>query len=161
MKGSIACPFCKKSHTTASGVAHHLESGACPRARHVNREVIYNAIRQKDTTGVITMKQIAWNDEMNGTFTAGQGTLNRRTGRYECYLCHKDFAQLNGLNQHLNSPIHKQKIYRCFGHGCRKEFGALAQLFGHLESERCGATRFDVVQRNAASVLTGQRMIAW
>ncbi|PIA98281.1 hypothetical protein CB0940_05442 [Cercospora beticola] len=47
MANSITCPFCKRGHTTASGVAHHLETGACPAARNLNRETIYKIINER------------------------------------------------------------------------------------------------------------------
>jgi hypothetical protein len=65
------------------------------------------------------------------------------------------------LNSHLNSPAHREKVYHCPGRGCGKEFRALAPLFNHLESESCGAVRFETVQRNVGGILGGNRLIAF
>jgi hypothetical protein len=68
---------------------------------------------------------------------------------------------LQGLNQHVNSSVHKEKAYHCPGRACAKEFTSLAGLFNHLESETCGAVRFDTVQRNVGGFLSGQRRIGF
>ncbi|GIZ37973.1 hypothetical protein CKM354_000140000 [Cercospora kikuchii] len=159
MANSITCPFCKRGHTTASGVAHHLETGACPAARNLNRETIYKIINERDTRGAITNKQLTWHEEENAELVASNASWNGYA--FECYLCHRDFGTLRALNQHLSSPAHKQKIYHCLSRSCGRQFTALAQLFNHPESESCGATRFSVVQKNAAAVFFGQRMIGW
>lgn len=63
---------------------------------------------------------------------------------YECFLCHRDFKKLVGLNDHLRSPVHEKKMYRCPpGYaGCATEFRALSALCQHVESETCGIRRF-------------------
>ncbi|SMR53152.1 unnamed protein product [Zymoseptoria tritici ST99CH_1E4] len=154
---SICCPFCQRPYTTASGVAHRLESASCPSAPNLNRESIYHAINRLDTRGAITNNLLTWNSSSNASYEATNATWNGRA--FECYLCHRGFGSLGALNQHLSSPVHKQKVYHCFGRGCERQFTALAQLFGHLESESCGATKFADVQRGAQGVLTGQRML--
>lgn len=63
------------------------------------------------------------------------------------------------MNNHVNSPTHKEKVYHCPGRMCGREFRALAALFNHLESETCGAVRFDTVQRNVGDMLSGRRLI--
>lgn len=157
--GSLSCPFCRRSHATASGIVHHLENNSCPKAQNVDRETIYAFIREKDPHGAITNRQLTWHSHENGTFIASAASWNGRN--YECYLCHRGFGQLRSLNQHLESPAHKQKIYHCFGRGCDKQFTALAALFNHLESESCGATRFGTVQKNVGGILTGRKMIGF
>ncbi|WPA97988.1 uncharacterized protein RHO25_002599 [Cercospora beticola] len=112
-----------------------------------------------DTRGAITNKQLTWHEEENAELVASSASWNGYA--YECYLCHRDFGSLRALNQHVSSPAHKQKIYHCLSRSCGRQFTALAQLFNHLESESCGATRFSVVQKNAAAVFSGQRMIGW
>ena len=93
------------------------------------------------------MKQAATSASWNGDF-------------YECYLCHREFTSLNALNQHLASPAHKQKIYHCPSRQCDKDFVSLAALFNHLESESCGAVRFEKVQSGVQNFFTGgQRLI--
>lgn len=68
---------------------------------------------------------------------------------YQCYLCQREFNSLRGLNSHLSSPAHEQKIYRCPGRGCGGEFKLLSGLVQHVESERCGVMRFATVQQQA------------
>jgi hypothetical protein len=145
--------------TTASGVAYHLESASCPRARNANRETIYKLVNARDTSGVITNKLLTWDNGSNADYVATNASWN---GYYfECYLCHHQFTSLIGLNRHLSSPTHKQKLYHCFVSRCGKQFSALAPLFNHLESESCGAVRFGQVQRVATGIMTGQKKIAF
>jgi hypothetical protein len=155
----ISCPFCKRGFATATGVTHHLETGSCPEARSLNRDTILTEIRRRDPTHMITKKLITYHE--SSTITATSASYNRGSGLYECYICHKGFRELQSLNKHVNSPVHKDKAYHCPGRGCGKEFSALAPLFNHLESEACGAVRFDAVQKNVGGFLSGNRMIAF
>lgn len=156
---SITCPFCNTRFTTASGLSHHLERGACPRAPSLNRETIYRMVRARDPGGLITRKTIGWKDEENATYQASSQTWNG--SRYECYLCHRGFKQLSGLNQHLESSVHKQQVYRCPNRQCFKNFATLAGLFNHLESESCHFIRFERVQRSVEAVFNSGRVIAF
>ncbi|KAF1999664.1 hypothetical protein P154DRAFT_436713 [Amniculicola lignicola CBS 123094] len=156
---NIACPFCKRGFATATGVTHHLETGSCPNAPSLNRETIYNEIRKRDPNHVITKKLLTYPGPGSSTVEVTNRCWNGFN--YECYLCDKEFATLQAVNQHVNSPAHKQKVYHCPGRGCAKEFMSLASLFNHLESESCGAVKFESVQRNVGSFLTGRRTIGF
>lgn len=57
---SITCPCCTSSFTTATGLAHHLETGSCPKATGLNRDVVYNLIRSVDHNGLIAKNLIGW-----------------------------------------------------------------------------------------------------
>jgi hypothetical protein len=100
----MACPFCRNHFTTATGVAHHLETGSCERAPQVNRDRLYELVRAKDPHGLISKKLIGWTGS-SPTYEATARTWNGR--QFECYLCHRGFGSLQGLNQHLNSPVRK------------------------------------------------------
>ncbi|KAI1121985.1 hypothetical protein F5Y10DRAFT_83895 [Nemania abortiva] len=154
---SIACPLCKSLFTTAAGVAHHLETGACPNASRLNRDEVYKLVRQVDSGGLIAKNLIGW--EGSTTYQASGLAWN---GHYfECYFCHRLFNTLNSLNQHLQSPVHQQKLYHCPNRvRCRKEFTTLAGVCNHLESESCGAMRFEAVQHQFQGIMRGDRLIA-
>ncbi|KAF2111719.1 hypothetical protein BDV96DRAFT_176031 [Lophiotrema nucula] len=155
---NISCPFCRRAFATATGVTHHLETASCPNARNLNREAILAEIRRRDPNHLITTKLLTYpisSDSIEATEHCWNGDF------YECYLCHREFRSLGALNQHVNSPVHKQRVYHCPSRGCSKEFVALAGLFNHLESESCGAVKFDVVQRNVGGFLSGNRLIAF
>lgn len=152
---TITCPFCKHNYTTASGLAHHLESGSCSRAPQLNRESIHKIIRQKDPHGLITNKQLGTSAKYSATSQAFNGRW------WECYICHREFSNDSALNQHLNSPVHQQKVYHCPNRRCGKEFTALAGLFRHLESEACAFMRFEKVQTQVSNVLNSNRLIAF
>ncbi|KAJ5893626.1 hypothetical protein N7495_005317 [Penicillium taxi] len=160
----IKCPFCRTGFVTASGASHHLETGSCRNAPSLNRESIHNIIRGADQNGMITNKQIEWNSESNSQYTVTSQAWNGDS--WECYLCHKGFGSSRGLSQHLNSPIHQQKVYHCpNSRRCPKEFVSLAALFNHLESESCQFMRFEKVQQVhgqvAESLIRGGRLLAF
>ena len=148
----VACPFCKMAFTTASGLSHHLETGSCSRAKNLNRETIHQAIRQRDPGGLVTKNLLTYPDSNMQSIATGAAWNGHS---FECYLCHRGHATLGALNQHLNSPIHSEKLYRCPNRKCKREFVSLAALFSHLESESCKFVRFEKVQENVHNFITG------
>ncbi|KAE8355933.1 hypothetical protein BDV28DRAFT_17108 [Aspergillus coremiiformis] len=157
---NITCPFCKDNYTNASGLTHHLERGSCRNAPALNRETILRIIRERDPHGTITNRQIEWHEENTGQFSATDRAFNGSS--WECYLCHRDFRTAGALNSHLNSSVHKQKVYHCpnVESKCGKQFSTLAALFNHLESESCSFMRFERVQQQVGDVFQGRRAIA-
>ncbi|KAF9740250.1 hypothetical protein PMIN06_007053 [Paraphaeosphaeria minitans] len=155
---NMLCPFCNRSFATATGLVHHLEAGSCPQARGVNHATILEQIRRVDPHHVLTKKLLTYPSSTPNHTTATSATWNGYG--FECYMCHREFGGLGALNQHVNSPAHRQKVYHCPGRACSKEFTALAGLFNHLESEVCGSVRFEAVQRNVGNFLNG-RMISF
>ncbi|KAJ6179779.1 hypothetical protein N7519_010240 [Penicillium mononematosum] len=157
----VVCPFCDAHFVTASGVTHHIEYAGCPNARKWNRETIHRMIQRLDPNGLVTNKQIEWRNEQNVQYYTTDCAFNGTN--WECYICRKGFGSMAGLNAHLNSPVHKEKIYHCLNkRGCGKEFVSLASLFNHLESESCGYIRFGEVQnvhRRLNDAIMNRKMI--
>lgn len=159
---NMACPFCRATFTTASGVSHHLERSACPNARNLDRQTIHRAIRQRDTQGVITERLLEWHE--NDRHAQWDPASAWDGHGYRCYLCEKAFNSPLALRQHITSPVHQQKLYHCPNGRCgAKKFTTLAALFNHLESESCGYVKFEAVQKNVNGFLTGgsQRLISF
>ncbi|KAH8681285.1 hypothetical protein BX600DRAFT_17251 [Xylariales sp. PMI_506] len=155
---ALQCPFCKAGYATATGLCHHLESGSCPRAASLDRDQVYRVVRSKDPTGAISKKLIGWHG--SPSYQANDRAWNG--DGYECYLCHSEFRSLNGLNQHLSSPFHQQALYHCPNRlQCGKDFKSLAAVMNHLESESCGFTRFDNVQRGLQNVISADRLLSF
>ncbi|KAI0834084.1 hypothetical protein F5Y06DRAFT_307153 [Hypoxylon sp. FL0890] len=154
----IQCPFCKTAYTTATGLAHHLERGACAQAPFLNRDEVYKLVRSKDPAGLISKKMIGWHG--SPSYEASRNAWNGFA--YECYLCHNNFMSLTGLNQHLNSPRHQQALYHCPNRlNCSREFKTLAAVMSHLESEKCAYTRFENVQRTVSNLVSGDRRLTF
>ncbi|KAK4182043.1 hypothetical protein QBC35DRAFT_510683 [Podospora australis] len=152
----IKCPSCKQGYTTATGLTHHLERGACPKASHLNRDQIYNFVRIKDPNGLISKKLLAW----AGSDITHEATERAWNGRsWECYICHRGFNTLKSLNQHLASPTHQQTLYHCPNRNCGSDFKSLAAIINHLESESCGAMRFEQVQTKITSIVSSNRLL--
>lgn len=114
---SVNCPFCKRGFTTATGLVHHIESSACPSARSLDRDSIYDLVRRKDPSGVISKKLIGWTG--SDSFQATARAWNPYEGAYECYLCNRTFRQLSSLNQHLESPARALSVlFSCVVEWC-------------------------------------------
>ncbi|VUC35391.1 unnamed protein product [Clonostachys rosea] len=153
---SVTCPFCKSQHGTATGLVHHLERGACPQAP-LDRDSLYRAVRRYDPQGVVSKKLLEWNG--SSSYSANDRAWNPYVEAYECYLCNRLFNTLNGLNQHLNSPLHQQALYHCPNPSCRRDFTTLAATINHLESESCGFMKFRAVQTNVERIVNPNRML--
>ncbi|KAF4582188.1 putative zinc finger protein [Ophiocordyceps camponoti-floridani] len=152
---SLACPFCGAGFVNGTGIAHHLEAGSCSEARGLNRDQMYRFVRSKDPNGVISKKLLEWTGSVQY-----EATANSYNGSgYECYLCHNEYSQLRHLTQHLNSPRHQSSLYHCPNSSCRRDFKTLAGIINHFESESCGVTRFDKIQRQMDGFLRGQQRL--
>ncbi|KAH9905221.1 hypothetical protein F4778DRAFT_698055 [Xylariomycetidae sp. FL2044] len=155
----IQCPSCKSSYPTATGLTHHVETGSCPNAPTINRDTLYKFVRSKDPGGIITKNLIGWAGSTQ--YEASRRSYNAKRHGWECYLCHRLFKSLPSLNQHLNSPTHQETLYYCANRSCKKEFTTLAGIINHLESESCGCTRFENVQRSIRDVVGSDKLITF
>ncbi|OJT12099.1 hypothetical protein TRAPUB_11351 [Trametes pubescens] len=141
---NIDCPMrgCDKSFVSNAGLLLHLESGAC--VSHMTRAKIDRIMAKYDRDHIITNPSRLIGG--SGPVVVDQWATERawNGSRYECYLCHRTYATLPALNQHLRSAAHADKIYRCPRtlYGCGAEFGTLSAFCQHVESERCGVRRF-------------------
>ena len=131
---NVKCPWCPNKFVNLTGVCLHLESGACTSG--INRQKIDQYCREVDPNHVFTNKQIGWYTNQNESTSMATGA-SWDGSWYRCPLCQKGFGSLTGLNSHLSSPVHRQKIYHC--PRCQKEFVALSALINHMENETCGA----------------------
>ncbi|KAI1093518.1 hypothetical protein F5B19DRAFT_124203 [Rostrohypoxylon terebratum] len=155
---NLKCPFCKIGFTSATGLAHHLEQGSCRVATGLDRDKVYAAVRAKDPDGVLSKKLIGWHG--SATYEATSSAWNGDA--WECYLCHKCFNTINGLNNHLSSPFHQRALYHCPNRNrCGRDFKTLAAVMNHLESESCGFSRFEAVQNTVSNVVSGDRLLTF
>ncbi|KAI0651011.1 hypothetical protein C8Q79DRAFT_899889 [Trametes meyenii] len=143
---NVHCPMrgCTKSFISNAALILHLESGSC--VSRMDRDTIDRATRLVDRRGIITNPQRLIAGGSGGT-TVTQTWATERAWNgscYECYLCHRTYGTLTALNQHLQSPAHAEKAYRCprMLHGCGEEFPTLSAFCQHVESEKCGVRRF-------------------
>ena len=136
----------------------HLESGTCKSG--VNRQKVNQYVRQLDRNNVITKpsRLLTASDDVTTCIATG-ASWNGQT--YECVVCHKDFGTLRDLNQHLASPRHQAKVYKCPLSTCQVPFRTLSALWQHIESEKCGISKFKAVQRAVDSMLSGVRRIGY
>lgn len=147
---NVLCPLkgCGRAFVSRSALVIHLESGTC--ASGMNRRMIDDLVGRLDRNGVLTdpSRLLEGGPGTRGVEVTGVWATDRAwNGRdYECYLCtrYRGFRSLAALNQHLQSPAHADKRYRCpaVWHGCGKEFSTLSGFVQHVESEQCGVYRF-------------------
>ena len=150
VRANVACPGkkCKKTFASGAALVFHLESGSCP--SRVTRAMVNRAVAKHDKEHVVTnparMVAYAQSDSESRTSVVTLATEHAWNGSaYECFLCHRECRTLAGLNCHLASPVHEEKMYHCprAYSGCGTEFKALSALCQHVESERCTIRRFN------------------
>lgn len=151
----IACIFCKVGFATATGVMHHYERGACPKARNLNRQQIFDIMKERDPKGYVTKLLLQYD---SSSYHATEGAWNGRA--YECPTCRREFGTKKSLDQHLQGA-HMQVLYHCpHRPRCRKEFTTLAAAVNHLESESCGFMTFKQVQNTMGDLVGSNRLLA-
>ncbi|KAL4063896.1 hypothetical protein V8B97DRAFT_654122 [Scleroderma yunnanense] len=157
----VPCPFngCDQSFVSKSALILHLESGGCKSG--VNRQMVNRYVREVDRTNIITnpSRLLTGGDNTDVSYTATDASWNGRA--YECVLCHNLFRSLRDLNRHLASPRHQSKVYRCPLDTCQVQFSTLSALCQHIESEKCGVSRFKVVKHTMDNMLSGVTRIGY
>ena len=156
---NIRCKFCSRVFISGPDLASHLESGSC--VSGINRHGVNDIVRAYDTRNIITNPGRMISGSTTTTYRATSASWNPYAGAYECYLCHKYYATLRSLNQHLESPRHEEKIYVCPGNSCRVEFATLSGLWRHIESEKCGIKKFAVVRDTLDGLVGKMKSIAF
>lgn len=151
----VACPGrCGGRFVSRSALVLHLENGAC--ASGIDRNMVNRVVRQYDTSNIITdparlIGGSSGTAQQEVSYIATGASWNGRG--YQCYLCNSVHSSLRGLNQHLASPKHQDEIYVCRGSSCGQRFRVLSALVAHIESEKCGISKFKYVQSTMDSLL--------
>ncbi|KAJ7447843.1 hypothetical protein FB451DRAFT_1534155 [Mycena latifolia] len=156
----IPCPGkgCGLSFVSHYALVLHLESGKC--ASGSDRQFVNRRVREYDTQNLITDPARLLTGGAGGSHVKYLATAATWNGSsYECYLCHGGYRSLAALNQHLASPRHEDKIYVCPLNTCRQHFPTLSGLFQHIESGRCGVSKFKVVQNTIAGLVGPMRRL--
>src|SRR5260221_3752390 len=148
---NVRCPSrgCDKAFVSNAALVLHFESGTCP--SRMTREGLNRFVVRADTNNYITnparlltgplgrseppAPAVTWATELSVNRTA-----------YECFLCRSTITMLARLNQHLQSPRHEDKIYRCPKMDCWTEFVTLSGLCQHVEGGSCGIRMFRQVR---------------
>ena len=158
------CPGrgCGKPFTSPAALMLHFESGTCP--SRVTREQVNRLVVSADTKNYIThpsrlITGPLGRNEPPPSVTTWATELSRNGDVYECFLCNSTFRTLAQLNQHLNSPRHEDKIYRCPNTDCRTEFVTLSGLCQHVEGGSCGVRMFRRVRNAMESLTRGFNML--
>lgn len=162
---TIMCPGpkCNKSFISPAALTHHLESGACRSG--MTRKKLNGLVVRADKNNYITNPSRLiggppgeYEPPMSASAWATELSWNGM--EYECFLCHSTFKTLDRLNQHLQSPRHDQKIYKCPKPDCGVEFVTLSALCQHVESGSCGVRMFRQVQNAMESLTRGFNAIS-
>ncbi|KAL1840450.1 hypothetical protein VTJ49DRAFT_447 [Mycothermus thermophilus] len=153
---TVPCPFCEVKFTTVAGVVHHIESTTCEVRPNLNDDEVYRMIRARDKFDVLTkaprdgkmprLTQEEVNEEESWT---GHG--------YQCLLCGKEFKGVVALQQHMDSAVHRQHLYRCPSIWCCAEFKKFSAVVNHLESGTCKYMKPSQVERFVRDIFTRNR----
>lgn len=145
----IQCSYCGDSFTTASGLTHHLERGACQSNTYSND--LLHAIAQVilDTTTVV----YDW-------WSADERCRTRNS--WECSIrgCDKVCKTPHAIEQHMNSPAHEDdkpdpelpNEIHCPGWRCEVVFTTVGAAINHLESGCCGYLSFGAIRDRVISL---------
>ncbi|KAI0249122.1 hypothetical protein BJV78DRAFT_1276310 [Lactifluus subvellereus] len=154
---TVLCPGrgCNRSFTSPARLVLHFESGACRSG--MTRDELNRLVVRADRNNVITNPARllgGWDGyEPPASAKVWATDLSWNGEAYECFLCNSTFRTLESLNQHLQSPRHESKIYRCPKLDCDIQFVALSALCQHVEAGSCGVRMFRPV-RDAMESLT-------
>jgi hypothetical protein len=156
----LRCPGrgCNKAFVSAAALALHFESGSCPSG--MSREQLNRFIVRADIKNYITNPSrlltgpSGWS-EPPATKTVWATDRSWNGTGFECFLCNRAYGTLARLNQHLQSPRHQAKIYRCPKSDCRVEFATLSGLYQHVDGGSCGVRMFKKVQDTMESLTRG------
>ncbi|KAF8979931.1 hypothetical protein BDQ17DRAFT_1394452 [Cyathus striatus] len=131
---NVNCPFnsCQQSFVSISTLILHFELEGATQGLTVQAYIT-------DPSCMLT------NGEDDTTITYHATSTMWNGYSYECYLCYNMFCTLSALDQHLASLRHQDKIYFCQR--------VIALLLTHIESGKCGVSRFKRVQNLLNNVL--------
>ncbi|KAH6699413.1 hypothetical protein EV126DRAFT_443128 [Verticillium dahliae] len=165
---NAVCGDCGRSFTSLQARQQHMNALG-HRSPEATGGTSSSALQKCPANSVSTSSTILNNTRWTATATVAHVTdltyavtdraYNSLINAWECYLCHRAFNLRSSLNQHLNSPAHQQALYHCPSTRCGREFSMAGGLFNHLESETCGAMRFDDVQRHAQAMMNPDRLL--
>jgi DNA-directed RNA polymerase subunit RPC12/RpoP len=130
-------------------MALHVESGC----HKISRHHVTAAVHTLNIVPNITTKRITgpMRPPTLYTYIATKASFNGSA--YECFICHKSFRTLAGLNGHLNSPAHDDDEFRC--PKCKTGFKLISGFIQHLESRSCGLAKTTQID-NYFKKLTGR-----
>ncbi|KAI0294629.1 hypothetical protein B0F90DRAFT_1755958 [Multifurca ochricompacta] len=148
---SYSCPGsgCTRSFISAAALALHLESGTCPSGM-TRIKLDRFTVRIDEKNYITNPRRLITGPD--GGYQPPPTSRTWATDRswngwaYECFLCNNTYRALSALNQHLQSPRHQEKIYRCPKQDCRTEFVTLSGLCQHVEGGSCGVRMFQQVR---------------
>ena len=161
---NLRCPGrdCNRSFVSPAALTLHFEADTCPSG--MTREQLNRMVVRADTNNYITNPSrlltgpLGWNEPpAPSTIWATENAWNGVA--FECILCKSTFRTLAYLNQHLKSPRHAERIYRCPKSDCRIEFSTLSGLCQHVEGGSCGVRMFKQVRDTIDSFTKGFNLL--
>jgi hypothetical protein len=155
---NVPCPGrgCNRCFVSPSALTSHFENGVCPSG--ITQDKLDRFVTRADTNNYITNPNrlltgpLGWNEPPAPT-TVWATNRSWNGVAFQCFLCNSTYRQLAHLNQHLQSPYHQNKIYRCPKPDCGDEFALLSGLCQHVERGSCGVRMFRQV-RDTMEVFT-------
>lgn len=144
---------CFEMFVSPAAMFGHLEAGIC--VSGATRANVNAKIIELDRGRLIANPSRLLT---NGTarWLVGPDMYDEYARRWVCYLCNKATATERQMQQHLDSPVHAQKLFRyvaklrltlngadsyrrCPDRQCGKQTTTLSGIMQHIESQRCKA----------------------
>ncbi|KAI5117296.1 hypothetical protein M0805_008560 [Coniferiporia weirii] len=148
---NLKCPGrkCGGAFASISALIMHAESNSC--VSGITRKAVNTFVARLDRQNIITNPARMITGPGGYPFPPAEpvywATELSWNGRaYECFLCNGTFRTLQGLDSHLKSPRHLERIYHCPNSRCNKEYRALSAPSQHVERGSCGARRIRQIQ---------------
>ncbi|KAH7190565.1 hypothetical protein BKA60DRAFT_586033 [Fusarium oxysporum] len=124
--------------------------------------ILYKFVRSKDPGGAITNNLIGWHGSSH--YEANHLANYQHFQVWECYLCHRLFGSLNGLNQHLNSPVYLDRsgeVLSLSKTRLQEEVHDLDCYYQRSRRRGLRCTRFGNAQQGTRSMISGNRRIGF
>ena len=92
---TVRCPFCADAFVTASGLSHHIETSACPKAKNLDRQKVWQFLRERDSQGGFTERLLTY---PGSKLSAEWNPASAWNGScFQCYICGKEYQTPNML----------------------------------------------------------------
>lgn len=125
-----SCPSCDRTFNSNEALIQHTE------AKH-GKSNVHRGVRMwensRNQSGELTTGSAPGQYSYEVTYEDYDDT----TGTWDCGICYREFTTARGLEQHLNSGVHEEDLYRC--QGCERTFRNLGALNQHVTMSDCSA----------------------
>ena len=145
------CGVCGRAFGSDHALIMHTE------ASHGGRNAVHKGVRMWEDSRSQKGELTTGNSAGAYTYEVDSDDYDYDYEEWTCALCQRGFTTRRGLEQHLNSGVHEQSLYRC--QGCPKTFKSLAALNQHVGMTECSMRSARQVRTLLADAHDAQGML--